>query len=195
MALYTLRPGYAIYASGFIVTQAQIKEIARKICPEKIVSYRGSVSALQWHVSECHRHEIFRLDEKLPANEDETRYLFVVYFLPAPRNYPPVVRWSDQSKKKWWELFGSVESVKDAEPLTMIWPSNFELPDYISDVLCRVIKHKPEARDIVRLDKIENVLLHSMSLQEYEAIHPPYLSKSSSPFASATEVSTSSELR
>ncbi|KAF9073201.1 hypothetical protein BDP27DRAFT_315963 [Rhodocollybia butyracea] len=147
MVSYTLRPDATIYAVGFVVTKAQIEKMAASLCPTAIPQYCSSVSAFQWHVDAL-QFEILPLD---PPKLDETRYLFIINFIPGLKGRVPHVHWSDSTKKQWWEMFGKFggfdANLKDLESLAVPYPANISPPTFMLELLIKTLKARPELRD------------------------------------------------
>ncbi|KAF9065157.1 hypothetical protein BDP27DRAFT_1425094 [Rhodocollybia butyracea] len=148
MTSYTLRPDATLYATGFVVTEAHIKKMAARLCPPNTLQYCRSVTALQVYVAPL-RFAILRLG---PPKLDDTRYLFIINFIPGLKGSKRSFRWRDKVKKQWWEMFGKFgddPSLEDPESLTIPYPTNISLPVFLTELLQITLMARPELHEFL----------------------------------------------
>ncbi|KAJ7079986.1 hypothetical protein B0H15DRAFT_953767 [Mycena belliarum] len=117
---HRLRRGAAVYATGFVVTPAQMAAMARVACPPAFIKRHGDdlVFALMWWVSR-HKYEIH--DGAHPGER-----FFAVDFFPwlgDPQDAPASVRaLSAEKREAWFEAYGQ-HAGTDYEERTVKYPN------------------------------------------------------------------------
>lgn len=115
-----LRANASIYAAGFIITHSQIQIMSLALCTDNNIAmcHGNHYHALIVHIREMSA-SLLRVDywaDPLPPITPDTRYLFIIDFIPGPRDGPPPeTGWPASMRDEWWTKFGHIEAVRDAE--------------------------------------------------------------------------------
>ncbi|KAJ7211315.1 hypothetical protein GGX14DRAFT_565188 [Mycena pura] len=135
MALARFRRDVVVYATGFVITLPQMREMAHKACtPDFIKKYSNQlVLALRWHVGE-HRYEIL-------CDFDANEYFFAVDFFPAVRGRQGSPDLKDEQKQAWYELYGRHTGLQleDYKQSMMPYPLGGRTAEFLQDLLQEVI--------------------------------------------------------
>ncbi len=115
---YTLHPDVRVYVTGFVVTYRQLKKMA-----QHFLNGEDKVSDMTWYISTPpFEHELLGIDDVIPPNKDDRRYLFIIRYFPARRNTSPEPKWSESGKERWMKAWGQFGGVEKAEPHTAPYP-------------------------------------------------------------------------
>ncbi|KAJ7765813.1 hypothetical protein DFH07DRAFT_809879 [Mycena maculata] len=112
--------GAAVYATGFVVTLAQMEAMSRAACSANFLARHGGdpIFALKWHVDR-HKYEILDGDQR-----DEL--LFAIDFFPWYGDLKDAPVLSEEQKKVWFEVYGqhAAESYESYKVRTVRYPTD-----------------------------------------------------------------------